>query len=402
MPTSVMIRGCLTVCSFFVSAQFAYALQPAPEQVVQPVSMPSDASKFPELTAYQSFQEIKPLAVVVPTVVEFPLDTSFRVRPNVAVFNVTRGIFEPSLQIDTETTKPTPIMISTSDGQSSLRVYDGDFDTFEDYLLPENNQGVVQFSITATSTVMTSALSLALDSNVALPAYVEVRAVVRGGERVVLAKSPMTGTIVRFPSTISREFIVSFFYSQPLRIAELTLLQTNVNQTVQRVVRFLGQPNEQYRIYSNPDRLVAVPSGEAGNLSLNDGVRKLPASAVIDNPSYVIADGDADGVPDVMDNCVSLANSDQVDVDTNGRGDSCDDFDRDGINNTDDNCPDAPNRDQSDVDGDDIGDVCDGEESRFTEQNPWLPWVGIGFAALVLVSLLALTLRQVPVVADER
>lgn len=384
MSKLAVIRSCVVVCSFLVLAPLTYARESPPE-----------------LMAYQSYQEVKALSVVVPTVVEFPLDTSFRVRPNVAVFNVTRGIFEPSLQIDTETTKPIQLTLSTSDEQLPLRVYDGDFDTFEDYLLPEDNQGVVQFSITATSTVMTAALSLALDSNVALPTYVEVKAVVRGEERVVLAKSPMTSTIVRFPSTTAREFTVSLYYNQPLRIAELSLLQTNVDQMIKRVVRFLGQPNEQYRIYSNPDRPVAVPSGEAGNLSLNTGVRKLPTSAVINNPSYVIADGDEDGVPDVMDNCVSLANGDQVDVDANGRGDSCDDFDRDGINNSDDNCQDAPNRDQSDVDGDGVGDVCDGEESRFTEQNPWLPWVGIGFAALVLISLLALTLRKVPAAPDS-
>ena len=87
-----------------------------------------------------------------------------------------------------------------------------------------------------------------------------------------------------------------------------------------------------------------------------------------------------------MDNCISTINPDQIDVNRNGRGDACDDFDQDGLINTRDNCPNIPNRNQIDTDGDKIGDVCDNEESRTTEKYPWLPWVGIGFAGLVLVS----------------
>ncbi|MEY4731278.1 MAG: hypothetical protein RL681_224, partial [Candidatus Parcubacteria bacterium] len=84
---------------------------------------------------------------------------------------------------------------------------------------------------------------------------------------------------------------------------------------------------------------------------------------------------------------VNVANSSQDDVNRNGRGDACDDFDRDGVLNSADNCVNQPNRDQRDTDADGIGDVCDNEESRVTERYEWLPWLGIGFAGVVLIGL---------------
>ena len=105
---------------------------------------------------------------------------------------------------------------------------------------------------------------------------------------------------------------------------------------------------------------------------------------------------DEDSVPDFVDNCVSVANQDQEDIDGNRRGDACDDYDRDGFLNSEDNCPNNPNYDQLDTDSDEIGDVCDEEESRFTEQYPWIPWVGMGIAGAVLVVLFVLTARSLP------
>jgi len=97
------------------------------------------------------------------------------------------------------------------------------------------------------------------------------------------------------------------------------------------------------------------------------------------------SDGDGDGVPDSVDNCVALANADQAnsdsdslgnacdncpevgnedqaDADSNGVGDACEpglDSDGDGVPNADDNCPSTPNADQVEVDHDGVGDACD-------------------------------------------
>jgi hypothetical protein len=70
-------------------------------------------------------------------------------------------------------------------------------------------------------------------------------------------------------------------------------------------------------------------------------------------------DRDIDLVPDVVDNCIGVANPDQADVDDDGLGDACDDdIDGDGVANAMDNCPKVANPDQADANHDGIGDAC--------------------------------------------
>jgi hypothetical protein len=74
----------------------------------------------------------------------------------------------------------------------------------------------------------------------------------------------------------------------------------------------------------------------------------------------IIVDADGDGIKDTLDNCPSVANADQADLDVDGLGDLCDDdIDGDGIVNGSDNCPAVVNADQADVDVDGTGDLCD-------------------------------------------
>jgi C1A family cysteine protease len=74
----------------------------------------------------------------------------------------------------------------------------------------------------------------------------------------------------------------------------------------------------------------------------------------------VSLDADGDGVEDSSDNCSSVSNPDQADMDGDGIGDACDpDIDGDGDLNEADNCVPVSNADQADMDGDGAGDVCD-------------------------------------------
>lgn len=78
-------------------------------------------------------------------------------------------------------------------------------------------------------------------------------------------------------------------------------------------------------------------------------------------------DDDGDGVPNTTDNCPNHANANQLDSDSDGKGDACDAFpldpandaDGDGLGANADNCPNHANANQLDSDGDEVGDLCD-------------------------------------------
>lgn len=353
------------------------------------------SSIAPVINAYRLYKDIGNISIAVPTVVEIPLADEFMERFDFAVLDKITNSFEPHFFKQETLLNAIPLAVSTNPSTNTAsRMIDNDTKTYGDFMLSDNGSGRVQITLASANPVTSSALTTLLDNNVALPSFIEIRALVDGQSRIVVANRSLDQQTIYFPQTTAKQWLVTFTFGQPLRISELRLKQDNVTKSSARAIRFLAQPAHSYRLYFDSDRSAVAPVGEAGNLFSAKDILVIPAVLSQNNPNYVIADIDSDGAPDIRDNCVAVPNLDQQDVNSNGRGDVCDDFDQDGIINTTDNCLNNPNLDQKDTDSDTVGDVCDKEESRITERYAWIPWVGIGFAALVLIILLALTAKS--------
>jgi hypothetical protein len=92
------------------------------------------------------------------------------------------------------------------------------------------------------------------------------------------------------------------------------------------------------------------------------GTLTLPATLAVDTKDNSLLPGltDPDGDGLFCDNCPSVSNPAQLDLDGDLAGDVCDaDRDGDGVANGTDNCPDVFNVGQPDLDNDGLGDDCD-------------------------------------------
>jgi len=151
----------------------------------------------------------------------------------------------------------------------------------------------------------------------------------------------------------------------------------------------LGAGCSERHIGAGDDAGVGPDSGaDAGTTACDQGAcPEFMACVPLGQDFWCLPDADGDGVPDDEDNCVWLANPDQVDTEGDSWGDACDlwpeednllspcgpwcqvDEDGDGIAGTldvdfpspmgDDNCPLLYNPDQADDDHDGVGNACD-------------------------------------------
>lgn len=86
------------------------------------------------------------------------------------------------------------------------------------------------------------------------------------------------------------------------------------------------------------------------------------------------ADDDGDGVPNDSDNCPTVANPDQSNLNRDTVGDACDnDDDGDGVTDSSDNCPVDINPGQRDTDGDGKGNRCDRTDSAPDDDGDGMP-----------------------------
>jgi len=346
---------------------------------------------------FESFKytaTLVPPPLVVPTVVEVPITASGeRFTSPFIVYEQQTGRFV-GYSLKNNVIKQESLYSIKVEGKHGSNLSDNNTNTHVQFDVVEGASNRAVIEVIGNDEMTFSGFTISLDSFVALPYNVSVFAIDGDNEQVVLRYQRMNSHTIRFPKTTSAHWKIVFEYIQPLRISEIRMFEEGSVSNVEQSLRFLAQPNTTYSIYAQSDRSVSVSTEESGDLRTDEGVLTLPPISFVQNSRYVLSDVDGDGVPDIYDNCVYVYNPDQEDLNNNGRGDVCDDDDRDGIINSLDNCPQYPNRDQRDTDGDGIGDVCDDEESRFTEKNAWIPWVGMFIAFITIATLFVTVYRK--------
>ncbi len=192
-----------------------------------------------------------------------------------------------------------------------------------------------------------------------------------GSDTVWIDDVLLTGTKIN-TAPVAQDQSVAF--AQDSSVNGITLVATDSDVPSQTLT---------YSIVSNPS------NGTLGSLSISQ-IGYTPNSGFYGSDSFTFKandgyadsnigtvyitvnpkDVDQDTIPDDVDNCPSVANTDQADSDGDGVGNACDncpnvsngdqaDVDLDGIGDSCDNCPQNANANQSDEDSDGVGDVCE-------------------------------------------
>jgi hypothetical protein len=187
-----------------------------------------------------------------------------------------------------------------------------------------------------------------------------------------------------FPEVSVKQLKLKLISPHFLRLVDIhfrnkTIISTEVNQLI-----FFAREGGDYRLYFQDHfgSKTYTPK-KRQPLSVDSKTTRLSLQDSVQNPGFD-NDFDKDGLDDRIDLCPKVADSENTDLDKNGRGDFCEDPDQDRVLSYEDNCPFFYNPDQADKDLDQIGDACDDANDQATESMPYLLWIVFILGALIL------------------
>lgn len=357
---------------------------------------------------FTSIAEIDVPTISVPTVTDVDISTIGEEvsEGHFLLVESGREIPHPSFVKTTRASLELPLLARDSINAPLMasRAVDGNLETYAQYEYREKKDdesqiipNSVTIEVSVRSEVETDAVTFVFGEKIRRPLTIKVEAESPLDRQVILAEKGFPGNYVSFPKVKTDKLYITLTYVEYLRIQEIMVHPSGeaiASQEIERELRFNAMPGQTYRLYYGGIGVPGIVLGELPQIRTVDFAQKASLKDVRVNELYGTGDIDEDGVNDAQDNCMDIANPDQVDKDANGKGDACEDFDRDGVIMAKDNCPDTVNADQKDQDGDGIGDTCDFEESRIFERHAWLPIAAIILVIGVLATLMIRVLRK--------
>ena len=224
-----------------------------------------------------------------------------------------------------------------------------------------NNSGLYVIKIKSETPIKAKNINIEYDTNVTLPETIKIEVQNKDKELVLNEKKIERVGNVDFVETISDFWIITLRTNQPLVINEINIGE-NPSKLIGYDLLWLASNDTSYTVFIDPiNQNFIAPTIDSLNYNAitNNDINKIENFTVLTNPNFQEGDSDKDGVVDSVDNCPITANTNQIDTNGNGVGDSCEDNDGDGIINALDNCAKYTNRNQTDIDKNGIGDVCE-------------------------------------------
>ncbi len=257
---------------------------------------------------------------------------------------------------------------------------------------PQEN-GNYSVTISFAEPTVVRSVDINLGSGIIPPKKVSVSAVFADGKNGKLISRGDFSPVLELPN-LGNPISLSFIFETPhvLQIADISFtgeqkeLQTNS-------ILFFAEEGKTYTLYSKPHFGYATYTPDPQPLVNDEKTPIFSLPPAQKNPAFH-NDFDGDGILDEKDLCPKDADSNNTDIDTNGRGDVCEDPDIDGIFSIKDNCPFVYNPGQEDKDQDKKGNACDTEENRWTENNPFLFWSIMGGIVVLLGGIMWNTIRK--------
>jgi hypothetical protein len=284
----------------------------------------------------------------------------------------------PKSIIESDTPLNDLYKINDRDTKTSLQIPNNTGDLFRISMFYSFERLPLGFTTKGSENFTSESLNLILDPNSNLPEEIAVKTnnSLSGGDKnvsktikIFTAQNSNNFTNFHFPKSTSKYFEVEIKHSKPITILEMNFESVTKLYEDNILIQFIddGNLDSEYYVYSG-----GVTKGDSyqdgifgayhniGGANLQTTKFKIAIHEPFQpNNIFSNPDNDQDGVPNQYNNCVTVSNSDQ-----------------------------------QDLDGDKIGDFCDEEESRLTERYSWLPWLGIIIGVGSVGFILATTINK--------
>lgn len=378
------------IIAFFV---FLFVLTPVSQAKIMQVLVD-------DITRFQQKMDFKVTGITTPKVVTYEMTN--RLGRFVSLKNLTKNTVVNFSKKNVSTTPRWTLPVSETSTLIDANTGFIQDDNQSSYITFDANSDTKHVTFTNPGLWAPSALNLSLGANTSRPKSVTIEAILPGTSQwsVIVDKASFKNQLT-FPQIQPKQIRVLFETNNLLRLSELEWTTTNRQSNHSTQISFWAEEGDEFTLFIQPSfgqKALSINSTNPIRTDSSTPLFTLPSSAP-KNPVYN-PDFDKDGLNDNHDLCPQVADSSNADLDSNGKGDVCEDPDQDRINSSLDNCPFVANRDQTDTDADGTGDACDDMVNQKSENSEL--WINLSFGLMIL-ALLALIGRSAwPAIVNKK